>query len=280
MEGFIPNIIKFFLFIANFFIFILGSGCFCLGIYVCLTKPVFLAPFVEAETLFGVNFNLHIDLYTLTAYLIMVLSLVLVMISFFGCCGSIKESRCMLGFYFFFILLISIFLVSGAILLCTFDLENAIKVPLKENLKNYRDQPSENSSVLAYKEAWGKIQKEFLCCGVDSVDDWITVPDFPAEMTKPEACCTWKRSELDISSNCSEVEMCRQSGDGGDSTEYYFEGCYNTTIGVAILYIEYLVLGLLAIIGLMFLVLTCSFYLCVLVPAEFSYLRLQTESGS
>merc|ERR1711970_1401863 len=93
------------------------------------------------------DFNIHI--YTSAAYILLVVSFLIVLISFFGCCGAIKENKCMLGTYFTLILAMFIVMVIGAVLGYSGDLEKTIKNPLKKALAAYDDDPKAGSSKAA-----------------------------------------------------------------------------------------------------------------------------------
>ena len=45
------------------------------------------------------------------------------------------------------------------------------------------------------------------CCGIDNVDDWIYVMDFPGDMNKPEGCCMWEKNGNHIRGDSSKVEV-------------------------------------------------------------------------
>ena len=66
----------------------------------------------------------------------------------------------MLGTYFSFLLVVFALVVVGAVLSYTGDLKSTIKMPLEDALKKYEDQPTEDSPMLAYKEAWNEVQEE------------------------------------------------------------------------------------------------------------------------
>merc|ERR1711970_1145606 len=98
------------------------------------------------------DFNIHI--YTSAAYILLVVSALVVLVSFFGCCGAIKESKCMLGTYFVLILAMFIVMVVGAVLGYSGDLDTAIKSPLQDALKQYKDSAEATDDPLtAYKTA-------------------------------------------------------------------------------------------------------------------------------
>lgn len=267
MDGIIPNLVKYILFVVNLAIFVLGCTVFGVGVWVFLDKPSFLVLFHEVDSGF-------IELYATDAYIIIVVSLLLIIVAFFGCCGSIKENRCMLGTYFVFILAAFILVAVAVVFNYSRDLKTSLKTPLEDALKKYDDQSTEDTPMFAYKEAWNEVQKEMKCCGVNNVTDWIDVKSFPKGMNKPAGCCMWEKNGKDISGNSSKVETCRKSRDSVKSTMYYFDGCYTQIIKLidanqnVVLYVT------IGILGLLFLNLLFSFAMCTMVQRGHTYARI------
>merc|ERR1712117_827442 len=173
MEGCMSSLVKYLLFTTNFLIFILGTAVFGLGIWVVVDKPSFLDLFDQASDQLGDRESFNVEIYTSAAYILLVVSALVVIISFFGCCGAFKESKCMLGTYFTLILAMFIVMVIGAVLGYSGNLEETIKKPLKNALTLYKDDVTETTDPLfGYKAAWNEVQKELKCCGVDDVKDW------------------------------------------------------------------------------------------------------------
>jgi len=271
MEGCMSNLVKYLLFFTNFLIFVLGIAVFGLGIWVVVDKPSFLNLFEEAQSVSGIDSEFNVEIYTSAAYILLVVSFLVVLISFFGCCGAIKESKCMLGTYFTLILAMFIVMVVGAVLGYSGDLEKTVKDPLKKALLKYQDDATQESApqLYAYKEAWNEVQKELKCCGVDNVDDWEETQgsqfNFPAGIDKPLGCCEVEQDgDADIPAG-DQQDTCRRSKEGPDSTKYYFEGCFtkikskiednqNTVVGVAI-----------GVVVVMFLNMLFSFAMCTMV---------------
>jgi len=158
-----------------------------------------------------------ISLYTSAGYIMVVISAFVVLVSFFGCCGAWKESKCMLGTYFTIILALFIVMLVGAILGYSGDFEKTIKKPLKDSLKEYNDQPQSDSKK-ALKSIWNEVQEELKCCGVDGVTDWSngngTSFNWESNFNKPEGCCQYKRGDGD---KLSQVEI-----DVGFSLNYLY----------------------------------------------------------
>ena len=150
---------------------------FGLGIWVLVDKPSFLTLFEEviqtisspaiitfvfqAQSVSGTTDSFNVEIYTSAAYILLVVSFLVVLISFFGCCGAIKENKCMLGTYFTLILALFIVMVVGAVLGYSGDLDTTIKKPLKEALSKYKDDVTDQTNPLfAYKAAWNEVQQE------------------------------------------------------------------------------------------------------------------------
>jgi len=263
------KLVKYLLFLTNFLVFVLGLVVFGVGIWVLVDKPSFLTLFEEAQNVSGISeddFNIHI--YTSAAYILLVVSFLVVLISFFGCCGAVKESKCMLGTYFTLILAMFIVMVIGAVLGYSGNLEKTIKNPLKQALSSYRDNVAsaeEDPALFAYKNAWNGVQKELKCCGVDNVQDWAGA-EFqwrPTSANKPEGCCYETQDGTEM--NEGDKLKCREANQDPESSKYYFRGCYtmikdkiesnqNTVVGVAV-----------GVVIVMFLNMLFSFAMCTMV---------------
>jgi len=266
MEGCMSSLVKYLLFTTNFLIFILGTAVFGLGIWVVVDEPSFLDLFDKAsEQLDGESFN--VEIYTSAAYILLVVSALVVIISFFGCCGAFKESKCMLGTYFTLILAMFIVMVVGAVLGYSGDLDKSIKEPLKNAMSKYRDDVTDtNDALYWYKEAWNTVQTEMKCCGVDDARDWGNIAEItwsPDTANKPLGCCMVKQDGSDTTQQ--EQTSCRTLEGNPDNSVYYFRGCYtmikdkiddhqNIVVGVAI-----------GVVVVMFLNMMFSFAMCTMV---------------
>jgi len=268
MEGCMSNLVKYLLFTTNFLIFVLGFTVFGLGIWVVVDKPTFLNLFDKAQAVTDVSDSFDVEIYTSAAYILMVVAILVVIISFFGCCGAIKESKCMLGTYFTLILAMFIVMVVGAVLGYSGDLEKTIKKPLESALKKYKDDATQadDPALWGYKEAWNEVQTELKCCGVTDVEDWEQTGvefGFPAGMNKPLGCCkVGKDGDID------NPEQCRKNQSGSESTTFYFEGCY-TKIKNKIEENQNMVVGVaIGVVVVMFLNMLFSFAMCTMVGGK------------
>jgi hypothetical protein len=123
-------------------------GCLCLGfgIYV-------LAAGKDLAELIKDGQGEAISLYSSAAIILIVLSLFVIVVTFFGCCGALKESKCMLGTYFAIVLAFFIIFIVAAILAYT-QSEDKMKEPLKKSLKSYQ-----MTNKTRIKDAWDYVQE-------------------------------------------------------------------------------------------------------------------------
>ena len=158
-------------------------GC---GIWVLVDKPSFFDIIDRASEACGDSCDgfdaADISLYTSAGYIMVVISAFVVLVSFFGCCGAWKESKCMLGTYFTIILALFIVMLVGAILGYSGDFEKTIKNPLKKALNEYDDQPGTDDSKIALKNIWNEVQKEVCRFMLKESTSINTIKLFLAEM--------------------------------------------------------------------------------------------------
>ncbi|XP_057204475.1 CD9 molecule a isoform X2 [Triplophysa rosa] len=149
--------IKYGLFILNFILWIAGTGVLGIGLWLRLdpkTKSLF-----EGE-------NSPYIFYT-GVYILIAAGALMMVVGFLGCCGAIQESPCMLGLFFFFLLVIFAVEVAAGI----WGFSNQTKVIeditafYRQTYKNYQDTKQD-----ALKETLRLIQHGLNCCGPSGQD--------------------------------------------------------------------------------------------------------------
>ncbi|XP_051247743.1 tetraspanin-8 [Dicentrarchus labrax] len=149
--------IKYLLFFFNLLFWI--SGCIILGvsIYVKVSKN---GNQITEESLPGVD-------------LMIAIGVIIMVLGFLGCCGAIRENRCMLLMFFISLLVIFILLLAAGIVGAVE--EKKVKEWVKERLTKFTPLSSQPQSVKDDLEA---VQRELKCCGlVNGPGDWTKVPD-------------------------------------------------------------------------------------------------------
>jgi len=271
-EGCVANIVKYLLFLTNILIFILGLAVLGCGVWVLVDKPSFLDLFDQAEQILPdeLSGKFDLNLYSSAAYIIIIVAAIVVIVSFFGCFGAWKESKCLLGTYFVFILGLFIVMVVGAVLGYTGNFEESMEKPLMTALKSYNDSALESDKeAFAYKSIWNEVQSELQCCGVHNVSDWRNGQHgFTDNNKQPEGCCHYKKEGeewKDISKNKDAVKECRENSDLIDNSVYKFEGCF-TIIKNKVTDNQDIVVGVaIGVVVVMFLNMLFSFAMCTMV---------------
>jgi len=214
------NIIKYMLFATNFLVFIMGCVVLGIGIFAIVNGAALMDLVDEANSAAGTDLSLSV--FTSAAIILIVVSVFVVIVAFFGCCGAIKESKCMLGTYFTIILVMFIILIVGAVIgyQASFDeigdqLDNTMKKYVDKSLQD-DDTPKEN---LAITKAWDSVQEDYTCCGSNfnsTFNSWIDGQEdlpYPVGQFKvPESCCI----------HLETISECRKN-----PSNYNLTGCFD-----------------------------------------------------
>ncbi|XP_032854425.1 tetraspanin-18 isoform X3 [Tyto alba] len=151
MEGDCLSCMKYLMFLFNFFIFLGGACLLGVGIWV-IVDPTGFREIVAANPLLFTG-----------AYIMLAMGAMLFLLGFLGCCGAIRENKCLLLFLtreFF----------------------------TQELKKHYL----RNNDTDVFSSTWNSVMITFACCGVNGPEDFEAVPHLPyssLESTTPEACC-------------------------------------------------------------------------------------------
>ncbi|NWV03876.1 TSN8 protein, partial [Ptilonorhynchus violaceus] len=97
---------------------------------------------------------------------------IIMILGFLGCCGAVKESRCMLLLFFIGLLLILILQVTGGILGAVYrsQIEASLNVTLMGSV-NALQSSTEDSKV--FQDKFQKFEKKNKCCGLlNGYQDW------------------------------------------------------------------------------------------------------------
>ncbi|XP_028286737.1 CD9 molecule a isoform X2 [Parambassis ranga] len=144
--------VKYLMFIFNCFFWLAGTAVFAIGLWLRFdqkTKGLFEGP--DAPYVFYTG-----------VYILIGAGALMMVVGFLGCCGAIQESPCMLGLFFFFLLIIFAIEVAAGI----WGFSNQSKVVnditafYMQTHKNYQDTKDER-----LKETLRVIQTELKCCG-------------------------------------------------------------------------------------------------------------------
>ena len=151
--------------------------------------------------------------YKAAPILCIAIGVVTVVVAFMACCGAIKESQCMLGTYFAFIVLIFSLEMTAIVLTYVYRerIEKNLRGDIKETLNEYKDQDRR-----AVTQAIDEIQVSFKCCGNYEYRDWFrTRWGENNKDSVPRSCCK------DPADNTCNANVSREL------TKIHTKGCYN-----------------------------------------------------
>ncbi|XP_043918898.1 tetraspanin-18 [Protopterus annectens] len=210
MEGDCLSCIKYLMFFFNFFIFLGGAFLLGTGIWV-LVDPTGFREVVAANPILFTG-----------VYIVLAMGAMLFLLGFLGCCGAIRENRCLLLFFFILILIIFLAELAAAIVAFIFREHLTREFFTKELKKHYMGS---NSSDV-FSATWNSIMIAFGCCGVNGPEDFEETINFPTmpNQNVPEACC---KRDLHLRQVTTDYrEECLQ----GKESFYNNQGCYTVIL--------------------------------------------------
>ncbi|XP_003927850.1 tetraspanin-8 [Saimiri boliviensis] len=158
----VSGCIKYSMFIFNFVFWLCGVVILALAIWIRVsddTQEILSSEDLGSSPYIAVN-------------LLIAVGAVIMILGFLGCCGAIRESRCMLLLFFIGLLVILLLQVAAGILGAAFK-------PESDRILN--ETLYENTKLLSTTDGSGKefqqviigFQEEFKCCGlVNGASDW------------------------------------------------------------------------------------------------------------
>ncbi|KAM6386762.1 tetraspanin-8 [Alca torda] len=155
----VSSCMKYSMFIFNFLFWVCGSIILGVSVWIRVSKDAQQELEIDSSLFAGV------DLLIAVGSIIMVLG-------FLGCCGAIKESRCMLLLFFIGLLLILILQVTGGVLGAVYrsQIETSLNKTLLENVKLLQNSSEE---AKAFQKKFHKFEREQQCCGLlNGPADW------------------------------------------------------------------------------------------------------------
>lgn len=138
-------------------------------------------------------------------YLLIAVGAVLLIIGFLGCCGAMKESKCMLLMFFIIILVVFIAEVAGAIVILVFRpvAEELLQKVSNAAADNIRKDYGDNDDITGL---WNATMTTLNCCGFNNASDFINSPYYNNHGNSfPPQCC--KSNTVTCSGN-STLEGC------------------------------------------------------------------------
>uniref|UniRef100_A0A8C1F2J3 Tetraspanin n=1 Tax=Cyprinus carpio TaxID=7962 RepID=A0A8C1F2J3_CYPCA len=175
--------LKSMMFLFNGIIFLAGAAILGVGIWVKVDSGSVLSFLQSTQGAPG-----ELGQVLNVGYLLIAVGAVLLILGFLGCCGAIKESRCMLLLFFIIILIVFIAEVAGAIVLLVFkpQAENLIKQMGGEVVKSIRNDYGKNKDITGL---WNTTMTTLKCCGFNNYTDFTDSYFVKNTSSYPDQCC-------------------------------------------------------------------------------------------
>ncbi|GAB1865995.1 Tetraspanin [Camponotus japonicus] len=170
MQGLAPKTIKYLMFAFNLFFVITGIVLLSIGLII-----------------HGVYYRyqhfLDNSFFSVPSLLVAIGSIIFI-IAFFGCCGAIRESRCMI--LTFCTLLVAIFIleITGGTMgyVMRSRVAKVAEDKMIETMSKYNE-----SQEIAF--VWDNLQRDFHCCGTNNASDWLNLEKPGPLPGIPMSCC-------------------------------------------------------------------------------------------
>lgn len=174
MDNCCDSLIKYIIFIFNFFFLLTGIALISIGSYMKVEMSNYL--------------NFLDDTYMNTSVLFIILGIIILIIGFCGCCGAMTENFCMMFTFATLLGLVVIIQIASAVMVYMYqdDAEEQISNKMKEGMRHYDPDSTEYEGVTM---TWNQIQSDLKCCGVDKYEDWKTTNFSKPNGDVPDDCC-------------------------------------------------------------------------------------------
>ncbi|KAM6977573.1 CD63 antigen [Aplochiton taeniatus] len=176
--------VKYLLFLSNFIFWLCGLALIILGVLVqiALHKTLLIQDASASAPL-----------------VIIAVGVVILFISFFGCCGACKESHCMVTMFSVLLCLIIIVEIGAAIAAYVFrgKVTEVVQNSLTEMITRYSNSSEE------FKKVVDRLQEDLKCCGIHNSSDWVHFK--PDSDSVPDSCC------VNVTTGCGVGTMTNQT---------------------------------------------------------------------
>lgn len=231
------TVLKYCFFIYCFLIFFCSLLLLAFGIYIGVDRN-FLTLII------GNN------LYAAATFMILAGGAIVFVVSYLGCCGIIRESRCLMFILFITLIVVCVLLILAGILAIVFKSQIGSKVQdtMSDTLISYYGINFQNDYNRAVTDAWDIAQERLKCCAVQSKgwylyrkSEWFkqfgaqtgrdtTFEEDTARPYVPLSCCIkdvfWKYINQNV---CQRWRMGPPGSpvDGAINRAVYYDGCFD-----------------------------------------------------
>jgi len=230
--------LKYTVFFFNFLVFLGGAAVLGVGIWIA----------VDAGAIAHISAIIGANMYKTAAYLLIAAGAVVLILGFLGCCGAIKESKCMLGTFFALLFLIFLIMLVGGILAIVYKntVIDMMKTEMKTSIeKKYGVNVDTDAGNKAVTDGWDSLQTLLKCCGIAGdyksqtswyayrASTWYTNQQATGGGGQfiPKSCCKDQKTDVDKCTGVVDQPNAppRHQPPTAENPLMYGSGCYDTT---------------------------------------------------
>ncbi|GFN87725.1 hypothetical protein PoB_001423100 [Plakobranchus ocellatus] len=197
------------LIIFNFIFWLSGAAILAVGIWILVDPEIEEYQEVITDATDDDQFL------EIAAYILIAFGALVFLVGFCGCCGAIRSSKCLIGLYITFLILVFAGELAAGIYVAIYSNDASDK--LDEGLTNSIKKNYKEDSKIA--SAWDAVQEELECCGGHGYMDYnnsMWMNSQAPGVLMPKSCCI-----LDDDGQPKNLTFCQEA-----VTNYYWpEGC-------------------------------------------------------
>lgn len=172
------------MFVFNGIIFLAGAAILGVGIWVKVDSGSILNYLHMVEDS-PMDFSQVLNI----GYLMIAIGAFLLVVGFLGCCGAVRENKCMLLMFFIIVLIIFIAEVAGAVVILVFKpvAKDLFTIVGQAAVLNIKKDYGENSDITGL---WDSTMDTLKCCGFFNASDFVDSPYYVSNGHQyPTQCC-------------------------------------------------------------------------------------------
>ncbi|XP_078034505.1 CD63 antigen-like [Augochlora pura] len=155
---------------------------FLFNLIFAITGIVFIAVGTVILVVYS-GYNNFMDSWFFAAPVFMiVIGIVVFVVSFFGCCGAVKENHCMI--ITFSVLLLLIFVLELVAGISGYLMQSEVRYMVENRMSNTMKEYETEANI---RKSWDIMHHDLQCCGMNGPPDWAQIGF--AENTLPNSCC-------------------------------------------------------------------------------------------
>lgn len=229
--GVLSSLVRCLFILFNFVFWLSGAAILCVGVWMVVDPNI--------VNRFEITMDTEDPYFRTSSYILIAFGVFVFLVGFCGCCGAIRKSRCLLGFYFFFLLCIMAGELAAGILAALYKKE-LLEQKMTVNLKSFVRSKYNTTNNQISSRTWDIVQMEGKCCGVMGPKDYLNstwYENHNRTVKLPKSCCKLANNnplspEYENESGC--VEMLEDYNIKGckDEMEKWVSKHMNILIGV------------------------------------------------